>query len=52
MGEVIFDLPSHALYLLPDGVGQYGLSTRHHALGLLCEERQRRLEAVRQVARA
>ena len=50
MREVIVDLPSHALDLLADACGELGLARARRPLGLLREHRQRRLQAVREVA--
>ena len=48
--EVIVDLAAHALDLLHDRGGQLGLPCRLRALGLLIQQRQRRLQAVREIA--
>jgi hypothetical protein len=51
MREVIVDLPPHPLHLLPHRLRQLRVAERRGPLRFLCEHRERRLQAVRQVAR-
>ena len=51
MGEVIIDLPSHAIDLLLNGGGNLGLARCPRPLRLVRNDGERRLQAVRQVAR-
>ena len=48
--EVVVDLPAHALDLLRDRRGELGLAGGRGALGLLRQHRERRLQAVREIA--
>jgi hypothetical protein len=48
--QVVVDLPPHALDLLIDLCGELLMSCRSHLLRLVRQHRQRRLQAMRQVA--
>ena len=50
VGEVIVDLPAHSLDLLADRRGELALAGGAGAFGLARQQRQRRLETVREVA--
>src|SRR5713101_8017 len=50
--QMIVDLAGHALHLLDDTLRQFWVSRRSGAIGLLRQQCERSLEAVRKVARS